>query len=94
MEITSKKELRFYIKADTMMNRGYFTPPLCKKVARIVNPDIVMDFLKYMRCYSYYRQHEKGSLNKIRSAYYKLRFLKLSKKCGFSIYEFFNFVYL
>lgn len=25
--IASYKELRFYIMADRMMNRGYFTPP-------------------------------------------------------------------
>lgn len=52
--ITSKKELKFYIMADYMMNRGYFSPPFIKKLAHIFNPDIVMEFIISMRRYSYY----------------------------------------
>lgn len=82
--ITSKNELKFYIAADTMINRGYFAPSITKRLAHIFNPDIIVDFLKSMRCYSYY-SHREGLVNTMKSIYYKRRFLKLSKRCGFSI---------
>lgn len=67
-----------------MINRGYFKPSLLKKVVQLVNPDIVVDFLCSMRKYSYY-SHQKGLFNHLWGGYYKAKFLKLSKKCGFSI---------
>lgn len=82
--IASKKELHFYIAADTMINRGYFAPPISKRISQLFSPDIIVDFLKSMRCYSYYG-HQSGYLNRIMSIYYKHKFLQLSKKCGFSI---------
>ena len=82
--IQSKKELQFYVMADTMINRGYFTPPISKRIAHLFNPDIVVDFLCNMRKFSYYN-HQGGLINRIRTSYYKLKFLESSKKCGFSI---------
>lgn len=82
--ISTKKELSFYIAADTMINRGYFAPPIAKRIAHIFNPDIVVDFLKSMRRFSYYC-HQTGLISRIKAAYYKFRFLSLSKRCGFSI---------
>ena len=67
-----------------MINRGYFAPPITKRLAHIINPDIIVDFLKSMRCYSYY-SHQKGLINTMKCIYYKILFLKLSKRCGFSI---------
>lgn len=82
--ISSKKELRFYIMADTMINRGYFKAPFLKRIAQIFNQDIVVDFLNNMRKYSYY-SHQKGVINYLLGGYYKIKFLRLSKLCGFSI---------
>ena len=82
--IQSRKELLFYIMADTMINRGYFTPSISKRITQLFNPDIVIDFLSNMRRFSYY-SHQEGILNRVKAGYYKLKFLKLSKKCGFSI---------
>lgn len=82
--IRLQKELQFYIMADTMINRGYFTPPLNKRIMQLFNPDIVVDFLCYMRKFSYY-SHQVGLRNRIKAVYYKFKFLKSSKKCGFSI---------
>lgn len=82
--ISSKKELQFYILADTMINRGYFKPSLLKRVVQLFNPDIVIDFLCSMRNYSYC-SHQKGILNRLKAGYYKSKFLRLSKKCGFSM---------
>lgn len=82
--IRSKKELKFYIMADTMINRGYFSPPIGKRIAHLFNPDIVISFLCNMRKYSYY-SHQGGLINRIKAGYYKLKFLEYSKKCSFSI---------
>lgn len=83
--ISSKKELQFYIMADTMINRGYFRPSYLKRIAQLFNQDIVVDFLSSMRKYSYY-SHRKGLLSRFfLGGYYKLKFLTLSKKCGFSM---------
>ena len=71
--------------ADTMINRGYFKASLLRRLAQLANPDIVVDFLYSMRKYSYYNSHQKGLLNRLWGLYYKAKFLKLSKKCGFSI---------
>lgn len=67
-----------------MINRGYFKPSFLKRVAHVFNPDIVVDFLCSMRKYSYYN-HQKGFLNHLWGRYYKAMYLRLSKKCGFSI---------
>lgn len=82
--IRSKKELKFYIMSDTMINRGYFTSSICKRIVQVFNPDIIIDFLCNMRRFSYY-SHKRGFINHIKAAYYKFVFLRLSKKCGFSI---------
>ena len=67
-----------------MINRGYFKPSLLKRVAQFFNPDIVVNFLCSMRKYSYY-SHQGGLLNRFRAGYNKANYLRLSKKCGFSI---------
>ena len=70
--------------ADTMINRGYFKAPFVKRIAKLFNKDIVIDFLCNMRKYSYY-SHQKGILNRLLGGICKMRFLRLSKQCGFSI---------
>ena len=49
VKISSKKELRFYIQADRMMNLGYFTPTFVQKVKNLIWPNKVMNFLVLMR---------------------------------------------
>ena len=52
--IRSKQELKFYIMADRMMNRGYFNEPLPRKIASFLYPDWVMKYLKALRKAEYY----------------------------------------
>ncbi len=53
--ITCKKELRFYIMADMMMNRGYFKRTLVRRVFEVISPDYIMLYLKAMRKCCYYK---------------------------------------
>ena len=52
--IYSKKELDFYIKADYMMNRGYFKPSFKQRLKNILFPDYIMQYLIAMRKVAYY----------------------------------------
>ena len=40
--IHSKKEMDFYIKADYMINRGYFKPSLKQRLKNFIFPDYIM----------------------------------------------------
>ncbi len=40
--ITSRKQLKFYLQADMMMNRGYFKVPLKKRFLQLFSPDYIM----------------------------------------------------
>lgn len=82
MEIRSKKELRFFIMADRMMNRGSFRPSVKDFIKDVIKPDYLMRFLVIMRKVSYYSQKKGGG---ILPYYYKWRFSELSLKLGFSI---------
>lgn len=77
--IQSKKELDFYIKADYMMNRGYFKPSFKQRLKAILSPDYIMDFLITMRRVDYYTQQA------IPLIINKFKYKKLSIKLGFSI---------
>lgn len=81
--IRSKKELRFYIMADMMMNRNKFKWNLKDRIRHLIFPDYIMRFLKSMRYCSYYK--EKKSICNILYLYHFIRFRKLSLKLGFSI---------
>ena len=52
--ITSRSELDFYLKADLMMNRGYFKHTIKSYFESIVYPDAVMRYLRALRLYEYY----------------------------------------
>lgn len=54
--IKSKRELSFYIMADTMMNRGYFKPSLTERIKHFFIKDDILTFLKLMRKCQYYSQ--------------------------------------
>lgn len=53
--IKSKKELKFYIAADCMMNRGTFKESYRDKIKNLIVPDYIMAYLKSMRKVSYYK---------------------------------------
>ena len=52
--IKSKQELKFYIMADRMMNRGYFNEPLSRKILSFLYPDWVVKYLTTLRKAEYY----------------------------------------
>ncbi|MCX0378906.1 hypothetical protein LI055_04585 [Clostridium perfringens] len=78
--INTKKELKFYIKADLMMNRGTFDVGFKKRIVNFFSPDYVIHFLKVLRKSEYYYNK-----NKFLSKYYKWKKHKLELKLGFSI---------
>ena len=78
--IKSKKELSFYIMADTMMNKGYFRPSLKERIKRFFVEDDILTFLRLMRKCQYYSQ-----LGGVKYIFYRIKYSKLSKKLGFSI---------
>ena len=80
--IRNKAELKFYIMADYMMNRGYFKPSITRRLINIISPDYIMRFLTTMRKLDY---HLTRGNNKLAIFFYRLRYNKLSLKLGFSI---------
>lgn len=82
--ITSKKELDFYILADRMMNRGYFRPTPAQRLKRLLFPDLIMDFLESMRRCQYYSR-TRGAAARLLHTLHRLRFVRLSRRLGFSI---------
>ncbi len=83
--INSKKELKFYIMSDRMMNRGYFQLPLFTRLLRLFYPDHVINYLRHMRSYSYYAHHRSGLCGKLRYLYHKSAYYRLGLKLGYSI---------
>lgn len=88
--ICSRKELKFYLQADLMMNRGYFKRSVLRRIYELWMPDEVMSFLRAMRKYSYYTPPNcKSLLNKVAffilSQYYKRKFILEGNKLGLSI---------
>lgn len=82
--IQSKKHLRFYLKADMMMNRGYFKTPFRIWLQELLSPDYTMKFLKAMRKVQYY-SHCNVTGGWIFLIINKIQFFRLSRKLGFSI---------
>lgn len=95
MQITNIKQLRFFIKADRMINRGYFDLPIKVRIKSFFVKDNILDYLYYMRCYSYslhgcdfkkrFGVLLGGAINSLAKLYYGYRFHKLGLKLGFSI---------
>lgn len=80
--IKTKKELRFFLKADRMMNRGCFQRGFNHCLREFFIPDPMMDFLASMRYYSYYKDK-----NVLQRLYWGYKFRRYSLKLGFSINE-------
>lgn len=85
--ITTKKELKFYMAADLMMNKGRFRRTLSDSFKDIVLPNITT-FLKSLRKVEYYsyKVRNEGGRYKIALAFWRFIYLKLSVKFGFSIF--------
>ena len=83
MQITSKKQLKFFIAADRMINRGHFKVSISDRIKQILFPDDIMTYLVVMRKTSFYK-NGKG-LSKIKYIYYHRRYHTLGIKLGFSI---------
>lgn len=60
--ITSKKELAFYLKADYMMGRGKWKPTFITRVKELFFPDYIHRYLVYMRKACYYSNFSSKSL--------------------------------
>lgn len=84
MEIRTKKELKFYILADRMMNTGYFHYPIRLRLFQLTVHNYIMDYLVVMRKCSYYK-HQGGVFSKICYVYYRRKFHQLGVKLGFSM---------
>lgn len=81
--IRSRKELDFYIKADTYMNRGYFKPSLKERLKKVFVKDDIMVFLRYMRKCQYYSQW--GGVFRIYSKWCNRQYHLVGRRLGFSI---------
>lgn len=84
MEIKSKKELRFCMMADRMMNRGSFKKSFIDYLKLIILPDSIMAYLETLRKVSYYK-NGRGIFAKLMYALYLRKKTKLGEKLGFSI---------
>lgn len=78
--INSKQELKFYIQADRMMNRGCLKWSLCNRLLHIISPDYIMRYLETLRKTEFYSQH--GGVFRY---YYKWKLQRLGMKLGFTI---------
>ncbi len=84
--IESRKELKFYIEADRIMNGCSRRRSPNSLINRILLGGRVIDYLKAMRCYSYYKR-QKGVFSKLLKRYWGFRFYRLGLKLSFSIGE-------
>lgn len=80
MVVTTKKELRFCLMADRMMNTGTFKKTLTTCLKECFLPDLKMKYLSTMRKLSYYKY--KGNPLWM---YYHFKYQRLSVKLGFTI---------
>lgn len=84
MEIKSRKQLEFVLKADYMMNRGVYGPSFSSRIKHIISPDHIMLYLNAMRKVSYYKNDRRGFKRLLYSVQF-LRYKRLGVKLGFSI---------
>lgn len=78
--ITSKRELKFYLMADSMMNIGKFEYSFIERIKRIIVPNDILNFMKSLRYYEYYT-----NVGSIKRFYWKLKNKRIQLKLGFSI---------
>ena len=88
--IATKKELKFYIMADRIMNGHSARPALFEKIIASIGVTppclLIIKYLKLMRKASFYESIEhSGLVFKLLSKWYNLRYHRISMKLGFSI---------
>lgn len=83
--ISSKKELRFYLKADLMMNRGCFKLSFKEHLKRLLVPDLIMRYLISLRYYDWYVSRSGAGIMNPLCLYHIRRYHKLGARLGFSI---------
>lgn len=81
MEIKTRKQLKFVIESDYIMNRGYSSPNLAMRLKNLIAPDYIMQYLVAIRMDNYYSNVGKSILLIIN----KIKLRRLSIKLGFSI---------
>lgn len=86
-EIKTKTELKFYIYADRMMNRGRFKWKLRDKFKHLFIPDPIMQYLVSMRYCAFLHKTKSFTPYTFLKYYHKIRFKKLGIRLGFSIGE-------
>jgi serine O-acetyltransferase len=82
--IRSKKELKFYYKADMMMNTGQFKYSLIDTMKNLLLPNYIIKYLRAMRRIEYYT-NKNGILSKATLAINAIYYKRLAIKLGFSI---------
>lgn len=91
MIIRNRKELKFCIKADNMINIGRFDLTLKDRIISFINPTFsILRFLKIMRKCQYYEcQKNRGGINGL---FYRSYYAIFGRKLGFSIgYQVFGY---
>lgn len=85
--IKTKQELRFFIMADMMMNRGKFKWTLTDRIRQILIPDLMMQYLNSMRYCSYYSGVKSLTISwsLISKLFHALRYKRLGMKLGLTI---------
>lgn len=84
--IKNKKQLKFYIMADMMMNRGKFKWTIIDRIKNLLFPDYVMQYLRSMRYTEYMKDNKDINIfSKIICVLHASRLKKLGVKLGFSI---------
>lgn len=83
--ITSKRMLDFYIKADYMMASGCWKPSWITRIKDFFFPNYKWHYLICMRKACYYSNFPTMSLGGVKFLYYKSRFKRLGLKLGFSV---------
>lgn len=82
--IITKSQLKLYIKADLMMNRGVFSYGIKERIVRFFFKDRIMEYLVHLRKYEYYI-NQKGLLKKLCREYHHTIVKDLGERLGFSI---------
>lgn len=83
--ITTKKELKFYILADRIMNGGGIkNVTLKQRILQIIYPNCILEYLTCMRKADYY-SNQKGLFNQLMFHYHYRHFKQLSLKLGFTL---------
>ena len=78
--INSKKELKFFLMADRMMNTGSFKPSIKRRIYEMLGGGSIIRYLIHLRKTEYYEGR-----NKLLYFYHLCRYRSLGRNLGFSI---------